>query len=54
MPSYEYRCRTCDRTFEIRLSVQDHDAGRARCPHCQGQEVEQVMTSFVAMTSKKS
>jgi hypothetical protein len=36
------------------LLAEDHDAGRVRCPQCQGQEVEQVMTSFVAVTSIKS
>jgi putative FmdB family regulatory protein len=54
MPSYQYHCRKCDRTFELRLSIKDHDAGQVRCPQCQGQDVEQVVTSFVAMTSKKS
>jgi putative FmdB family regulatory protein len=26
MPLYEYRCRTCDHTFELRRSVEDANA----------------------------
>jgi putative FmdB family regulatory protein len=31
MPLYEYRCRTCDDTFELRRSVEDANAP-ATCP----------------------
>jgi len=31
MPLYEYRCRTCDDTFEIRRSVEEANAP-ATCP----------------------
>jgi putative FmdB family regulatory protein len=54
MPSYVYYCRKCDREFELRMSIKEHDAGQARCPQCQGTEVEQVMAAFTAQTSKKS
>jgi putative FmdB family regulatory protein len=54
MPSYEYYCRPCDKTFSVRLSIKDHDTQQVTCPHCHGTEVEQIFSSFVAMTSKKS
>src|SRR5205823_13640686 len=54
MPSYEYYCRHCDRTFTVHMSLKDHETEEVRCVHCQGTQVEQVLTSFVAVTSKKS
>lgn len=30
MPRYDYRCRTCDSSFEVTRSLTDTDA--ARCP----------------------
>jgi len=54
MPSYEYFCRTCDRTFEVIMSMQEHDIKKVQCPHCHGTEVTQVPASFVTVTSKKS
>jgi putative FmdB family regulatory protein len=54
MPTYDYYCRACDRTFEMYLSVQEHDAHQVQCPHCQSIEVEQVLTHFSTVTSKKS
>jgi putative FmdB family regulatory protein len=54
MPSYEYFCRTCDRTFEMLMSLPEHDHKEVQCPHCQGTDVTQVPTTFSAVTSKKS
>jgi putative FmdB family regulatory protein len=54
MPSYEYHCHKCDETFTMRMGVKDHDTEQITCPHCQSIEVEQILSSFVAMTSKKS
>jgi putative FmdB family regulatory protein len=31
VPLYDYRCRTCDATFEVRRSMSESDAP-ARCP----------------------
>ncbi len=54
MPTYEYHCRDCDRTFTVYMSIKDHEAEEMRCAHCHGTQIEQVLTSFVAVTSKKS
>lgn len=32
MPSYEYRCRTCDSRFEVRRGVMDAETA-VTCPH---------------------
>lgn len=54
MPIYEFRCRDCEKTFETVQSVAQHETTSARCPHCQGTNVERIMSQVYAVTSKKS
>lgn len=54
MPTYTYHCRKCDKTFSVQMSMSDHGIKRVKCPSCKRTKVEPVITSFVAMTSKKS
>lgn len=54
MPTYEYYCRKCDKTFTVQMSISNHDTEQVQCPQCKEMEVEQVITAFVAVTSKKS
>jgi putative FmdB family regulatory protein len=54
MPAYEYHCQTCDRTFVVYMTLKDHGTKPVQCPHCKGTNVEQIVSSFVAVTSKKS
>ncbi|MGH9209746.1 MAG: FmdB family zinc ribbon protein [Acidimicrobiales bacterium] len=46
MPLYEYRCRTCDESFEIRRPVADADAPAA-CPSGHGDAVR-LLAAFAA------
>lgn len=34
MPTYEYECSGCERTFEVRQRISE--APLERCPHCRG------------------
>ena len=54
MPSYEYACKQCKKTFTLILSVSEHDKKRVACPKCKSRKVEQRFGSFFAVTSKKS
>jgi putative FmdB family regulatory protein len=54
MPTYDYHCQACDRTFEAHLSLQEHDAHQVECPHCHSTQVQQAVTHFETVTSKKS
>jgi putative FmdB family regulatory protein len=54
MPAYEYHCRTCNREFVLYMSIKAHDTEQVHCPHCQGTNVEQLFSPFVAVTAKKS
>jgi putative FmdB family regulatory protein len=54
MPNYEYHCQACDRVFVMTMRVNEHDTAEVRCPQCKGTDVHQVLSSFVAITSRKS
>lgn len=41
MPLFEYRCRSCDRPFEVLVTSRTADA--VRCPACEGTEVERLL-----------
>ncbi|HZC45073.1 MAG TPA: zinc ribbon domain-containing protein [Candidatus Acidoferrum sp.] len=48
MPIYEYRCASCDRSFEA--FVRPGDDG-AQCPHCRGSKLTREMSTFAARSS---
>ena len=54
MPTYEYRCQKCGETFEQVQHISEHETAQPPCPKCESHEVEQLMSSFVAQTAKKS
>jgi putative FmdB family regulatory protein len=55
MPTYEYRCRKCGEVFDCVEHVEQHQTpGHLRCPKCNSDEVEPVVTPFFTKTSKKS
>ncbi|MBM3747633.1 MAG: zinc ribbon domain-containing protein [Verrucomicrobia bacterium] len=54
MPSYDYVCKACHKKFSVHLSISDHDKGKAKCPRCGSKRLEQRLTAFTAVTSKKS
>lgn len=54
MPTYEYRCGKCNKEFSLILSIKDHDAKKAKCPHCGSKRLEQLISTFLTKTSRKS
>jgi putative FmdB family regulatory protein len=54
MPMYDYYCRPCDRAFTVVMSLKEHETQQVQCPHCHGTQVEQLLSTFIAKTSKKS
>jgi len=54
MPSYEYACKACKKSFNLTLTVTEHEKRRVACPKCKSKKVEQQYGSFFAVTSKKS
>ena len=54
MPQYEFFCKACKKVFSKILTLAEYEKGKFKCPNCHGDEVEQRLSSFFAVTSKKS
>jgi len=54
MPSYQYLCKECKKTFTIILTLAEYEKGHVSCPKCKSKKVEQQVAAFFAVTSKKS
>lgn len=52
MPRYEYRCRTCDDTFELRRPMSESDAP-ATCPAGHA-ETTRLLSVFAAVGASSS
>jgi putative FmdB family regulatory protein len=50
---YEYRCRKCGKSFEMLRRMQDADRD-SKCPECQSEEVERLLSTFAAGGCKSS
>lgn len=54
MPTYEYKCEACKEEFNIILTVSEHENRDVKCPKCQSDKVEQLISLFTTKTSRKS
>jgi putative FmdB family regulatory protein len=54
MPTYEFKCKQCGKKFTLAETYSDHDRHDEKCPKCGSKEVEQLISSVYAKTSKKS
>jgi len=43
MPIYEFRCVSCNHCFEL-LTVSQNDTLEMKCPNCEGEQVERVLS----------
>ena len=34
MPTYQYRCNECGKSFERTETITEHEAAKVRCPKC--------------------
>ena len=53
MPLYEYRCKTCESTFEVLQSLNESDDELA-CPQCDSSDTAKVFAPFASLGSAKS
>ncbi|MBI4561849.1 MAG: zinc ribbon domain-containing protein [Candidatus Rokubacteria bacterium] len=54
MPRYEFMCESCDKSFEVTLTLQERADAKVRCPSCGSEKVSPQMTVFTAKTTRKS
>jgi putative FmdB family regulatory protein len=53
-PQYEFSCTDCKKTFLITLTLAEYEKGKIACPKCGSRKLNQRVTVFYAVTSKKS
>jgi putative FmdB family regulatory protein len=51
MPIYDFHCRGCGHEFEALVRAQDPPA---KCPSCQGAELDRLLSGFAMKTAEKS
>jgi len=54
MPTYEFRCNACRKTFTVTMRVSDFDRSKIKCPRCGKKNIDQVFSNFSVKTSRKS
>ncbi len=53
MPHYEYFCEACQKSFDLTITLKEHEE-KIKCPKCGSEKVEQLVSAFTCVTSKKS
>ena len=54
MPTYEYKCLDCGKEAVLSLRLKDHESASVACPACNSKRMEQLISSVMAKTSRKS
>ena len=54
MPTYQYRCEECEKTFERTETMAEHDVVKPQCPKCGSRKVSIVPSRIYVVTSRKS
>jgi putative FmdB family regulatory protein len=54
MSQYVFHCQDCDKEFTQQHHISDIDRAEITCPHCGSKRVGQLVSSFSAVTAKKS
>ncbi len=54
MPVYEFLCSKCKKEFTLTLRLEEYERHEIACPHCRSKQVEQAVTGFSVVTSRKS
>jgi putative FmdB family regulatory protein len=57
MPTYEFRCQKCNKSFKLTFSISEFERARKagiKCSICRSSRVVQQVPVFQVQTSKKS
>jgi len=54
MPMYDYKCLDCGKESLIAMTLKEHESGTVTCHACGSKKMDQMITSFIARTTKKS
>jgi putative FmdB family regulatory protein len=42
MPTYDFECQKCDKSFTLTLSVSEYEKKGFRCPECKSTNLKQI------------
>ncbi|MEO8232431.1 MAG: FmdB family zinc ribbon protein [Ignavibacteriota bacterium] len=55
MPTYDFKCKKCNKKFSLSLSISEYSNKKSfTCPKCKSISVMRIFSGFTAVTSKKS
>jgi len=54
VPTYQYLCRECGKSFERTETITEHEKAKTKCPKCDSKKVTQVPGRVHVVTAKKS
>jgi putative FmdB family regulatory protein len=54
MPTYEFYCEKCKKSFSVIITLSDYEKKKYSCPTCKTKNLKQQISSFQTVTSKKS
>jgi putative FmdB family regulatory protein len=54
MPTYEFLCEKCKKSFTLILKLSEYEKKNYRCPKCKSKKLTQKVSAFQTITSKKS
>ena len=54
MPTYEFICEKCKKSFTLMMKIAEYEKKKFRCPKCKSKKVKQQVSSFQTITSSKS
>ncbi len=54
MPTYEFLCENCQKSFTQIMTLAEFEKKKCQCPRCGSKNVSVQITSFQTITSKKS
>jgi len=56
MATYEYECRACGKSFDVMMSMSEHDRLKEQppvCPECGAQDTRQLVSTFSCKAPSK-
>jgi putative FmdB family regulatory protein len=54
MPRYEFLCESCNKGFELIMTISEREKAKPTCPECKDEKVVPRFSGFMGQTAKKS
>jgi len=54
MPRYDFKCKDCERMFEVSLSIEERESTKILCPECKSENTFQIFNVMDINTKSSS